>query len=122
MNFVLPSRTLRRLPFLRGLTPKLGSLLLLFQRSPLVQMLFPEARMLAGAGLGEATKWTVTAIVGLGAYDTVAGATEITQILPVSGAGEVPATTGEFVNFIVQVTGTPSNDQVSWSVEGLPPD
>lgn len=121
MNRVQPLRTLRRLPFLRGLTSKLGSLLLLFQRSPLVQMLFPEARLLGGSGMGEAVKWTVKAVVGLGAFDSVAGATEISQILPLSGANEVPATAGEFLNFIVQVTGTPSNDQVSWSVEGLPP-
>ncbi len=105
----------------RGLVSKLGSLLLLFQRSPLVQMLFPEAKLLAGAGLGEATKWTVTAIVGLGAYDTVAGATEITQVFPDSGASEVSATTGKFLNFLFQITGTPSSEEVSWSVDGLPP-
>ena len=105
----------------RGLVSKFGSLLLLFQRSPLVQMLFPEAKLLAGAGLGEATKWTITAIVGLGAYDTVAGATEITQVFPASGASEVSATTGEFLNFLFQITGTPSSDEVSWSVDGLPP-
>jgi hypothetical protein len=116
-----PFRKIREATAWRGLLSKLGSLLLLFQRTPLVQMLFPEAKLLAGAGLGEATKWTVTAIVGLGAFDTVAGATEISQIIPLSGASEVPATNGEFVNFIVQVTGTPSSDKVSWSVDGLPP-
>lgn len=115
-----PSRILRRLPFLRGLSSKLGSLLLLFQRSPLVQMLFPEARLLGGAGMGEAMKWTVRTVAGLGAFDSVAGATEISQVIPDQGAGEIQAIAGKFINVLVQVTGTPSNDEVSWSVDGLP--
>ncbi len=120
MHPVLPSRILRRLPFLRGLTSKLGSLLLLFQRSPLVQMLFPEAKLLGGAGMGEAMKWTVRTVAGLGTFDSVAGATEISQVIPDQGAGEINAIAGRFLNVLVQVTGTPSDDEVSWSVDGLP--
>ena len=40
----------------RVLSSRLSSLLLLFQRSPVVQLIFPEARLLGGAGLGEITK------------------------------------------------------------------
>ena len=105
----------------RVLTSKLGSLILLFQRSPLVQMLFPEAKLLGGAGLGEATKWTIATVAGLGAYDTVTGATEIQQVYPAAGEQIVPAFTGVPLNFIFQVVNTPSNDKVSWSVSGLPP-
>ncbi|RYD73058.1 MAG: hypothetical protein EOP84_22140 [Verrucomicrobiaceae bacterium] len=84
-------------------------------------MLFPEAKLLGGAGLGEVTKWTVATIAGLGAYDTVTGATEIQQVYPASGEQIVPAFTGVPLNFIFQVVNTPSNDKVSWSVSGLPP-
>jgi hypothetical protein len=96
-------------------------LLLLFQRSPLVQMLLPEARVAGGAGLGELTKWTVKAVVGLGTFDSVTGATEIVQVQPEPSNAEVPAWTGGFLNFVVQITGTPTEDGVSWSVDGLPP-
>ncbi|MEK7949876.1 Ig-like domain-containing protein [Luteolibacter soli] len=105
----------------RILTSRLGSLILLFQRSPLVQMLFPEAKLLGGAGLGEVTKWTVATIAGLGAYDTVTGATEIVQSYPDPNEQIVPATTGEVLNFIVQVVNAPGLDKVSWSISGLPP-
>jgi len=105
----------------RVLTSKLGSLILLFQRSPLVQMLFPEAKLLGGAGLGEVTKWTVATVAGLGAYDTVTGATEIVQTFPDPNSQIVSGTTGELLNFICQVVNTPSDDKVSWSVSGLPP-
>lgn len=104
----------------RVLTSKLGSLVLLFQRSPLVQMLLPEAKVLGGAGLGEVTKWAVTTIAGLGAYDTVAGATSIEQVFPDAGETIVPATTGQQLNFVFQVVNTPSVANVSWSVSGLP--
>ena len=95
----------------RGLSSRLGSLLLLFQRSPLVQMLFPEARILGGAGLGEITKWSVAAVAGLGAFDTVAGATTLTQIAPVANSTTVPAANGSFLSFVVQLVGTQSNPE-----------
>jgi hypothetical protein len=105
----------------RVLTSRLGSLVLLFQRSPIVQMLFPEVKLLGGAGLGEATKWAVTTVLGLGAYDTVTGATEIVQTYPDPGEQIVPAFAGGQLNFVFQIAGTPSTDKVSWSVAGLPP-
>jgi hypothetical protein len=121
MNPILPFKAIRRLSVFQGLGSKFGSLLLLFQRSPLIQTLFPEARLLGGAGTGQVTKWTVATIAGLGAYDSVAGATEISQVSPQQGAAEVPAWTGGFLNFVCQVTGLPGNDPESWSVDGLPP-
>lgn len=121
MNPILPFKAIRRLSVFQGLGSKFGSLLLLFQRSPLIQMLFPEARLLGGAGMGQVTKWTVATIAGLGAYDSVAGATEISQVSPEQGAAEVPAWTGGFLNFVCQVTGLPGSDPESWSVDGLPP-
>ncbi len=121
MNPFLPFKAIRRLSVFQGLGSKFGSLLLLFQRSPLIQTLFPEARLLGGAGTGQVTKWTVATIAGLGAYDSVAGATEISQVSPQQGAAEVPAWTGGFLNFVCQVTGLPGNDPESWSVDGLPP-
>ncbi len=104
----------------RAISSRLGSLLLLFQRTPLVQMLFPEARILGGAGLGEITTWTIATIAGLGAYDTVAGATTITQLAPSSGSTTVPATSGTALSFVFQVTGAPGTAG-SWTVTGTLP-
>jgi len=118
---LIPMKCFRQSVRARLLTSKLGSLVLLFQRSPLVQMLFPEVKLLGGAGLGEATKLTVATVAGLGAYDTVTGATEIAQAYPDPGEQTVPAFAGGQLNFVFQVTGTPSTDKVSWSVAGLPP-
>ena len=89
----------------RVLSSRLGSLLLLFQRSPVVQLIFPEARLLGGAGLGEITKWTV---VGLGAYDSVSGATTITQLSPDADATTVPATAGSGLSFVLQRVSNPA--------------
>jgi Ig-like domain CHU_C associated len=103
----------------RALSSRLGSLILMFQRSPMVQIFFPEARMLGGAGLGEITKWTIATVAGLGAYDTVAGATAISQISPNSGASTVAATAGSGLSFVFQCTGSPAAPK-SWSTTGLP--
>jgi len=105
----------------RVLSSRLGSLLLLFQRSPIVQMLFPEARVLGGAGLGEVAKWTVATVAGLGAYDTVAGATVVAQLAPNSTAGttSVTAAVGSPITFIVQCTGAPGTPG-SWTMSTVP--
>lgn len=101
---------------------KLGSLLLLFQRTPLVQILLPEARVRGTSGMGEVVKWSVAAIAGLGAFDTVAGATVISQVTPSPNSTTVPARTGIGLTFLVQVTGAPSSKAGSWEVVGsLPP-
>jgi hypothetical protein len=104
----------------RGLSSRFGSLLLLFQRTPVVQFLFPEARVLGGVALANVTGWTVATIAGLGAYDTVAGASTITQIAPVPGSTTVPAAKGSALAFIFQSTGTESAAD-SWEVIGKLP-
>ncbi len=104
----------------RALSSRLGSLILLFQRSPLVQILFPEARILGGAGLGKITQWTIATVAGLGAYDSVAGATAIDQLAPDAGTTTVPAANGSSLSFVFQLTNYPSTPG-SWSVTGLPP-
>ena len=105
----------------RVLSSRLGSLLLLFQRSPLVQLIFPEARLLGGAGLGEITKWTVATVVGLGAYDSVSGATTINQLAPSAGSNTVPATADSALSFVFQLLNYPDTPG-SWTVSGtLPP-
>ncbi len=113
-QFLLPSAKIR------ALSSKIGSLILLFQRSPLVQILFPEARMLGGAGLGKITQWTIATVAGLGAYDTVAGATSIAQILPNPGLATVAATSGSGLSFSFQCTGSPGVPK-SWSISGALP-
>lgn len=108
-------------PKLRALCTRCGSLLLMFQRAPLIKMLFPEARGLAGAGLGELTKWTVATFAGLGAYDTVAGATTISQVIPASGSTTVNTAVGSSLTFVYQLTGSPFNGNAgSWVTSALP--
>ena len=99
---------------------KMGSLLLLFQRTPLVQTVLPEVRVISSTGVGEIVKWTVAAVVGLGAYDSVAGATVLSQLQPVAGSAKVSATTGVRLSFVFQVTGAPSSTK-SWQVIGRLP-
>ena len=64
--------------------------------------------------------WSVATITGLGAFDSVAGATTLSQIAPAKGSTTVPAKSGEILNFIVQVTGAPSRAK-SWQVIGKLP-
>jgi len=115
MNRFLPSPVKSRI-----LSSRLGSVLLLFQRSPIVQMLFPEARIVSGAGLGEITAWTVATIAGLGAYDSVAGATTLKQLLPNANSTTVPTAVGAKLSFVFQITGTESAPK-SWQIIGSLP-
>jgi hypothetical protein len=104
----------------RILTSRLSSLILLFQRSPLVQMLFPEARIIGSAGLGEITKWSVATIAGLGVFDSVAGATSIGQISPASGSVNVTTALDSDLNFNFSILGS-SHTPASWTVITAPP-
>jgi uncharacterized cupredoxin-like copper-binding protein len=103
----------------RVMTSRLGSLLMLFQRTPIVQMLFPEAKIIGGAGIGELAKWSVATVAGLGAFDSVAGATTIAQISPNPGSNTVPAKQGQNLSFVFQLTNYPDKPG-SWKVTGLP--
>ena len=59
------------------------SLLMLFQRGgATAQALVPELNLAASAGALEAAKAVVATAVGLGAYDSVAGATSVVQTAP----------------------------------------
>ncbi|MEO7101180.1 MAG: hypothetical protein ABI162_17645 [Luteolibacter sp.] len=101
---------------------KLGSLLLLFQKTPLVQMILPEARVVGTTGVAEIVKWSVATVAGLGAFDTVAGATTMAQIAPTPVVSPLPATTGVSMSLTAQVTGAPGSPQ-SWQIStgSLPP-
>jgi len=68
--------------------------------------LLPEARILSTSGFSEALKWSITAIAGLGAYDSVTGASQMTQLLPTPGSLTVNAVAGDPLNFVFQTTGT----------------
>lgn len=103
----------------RVMTSRLGSLLMLFQRTPIVQMLFPEAKIIGGAGIGELAKWSVATVAGLGAFDSVAGATTIAQISPTAGSNTVAAKQGQNLSFVFQLTNYPDKPG-SWKVTGLP--
>ncbi len=107
-------------PKVRLICTKLGSLLLLFQRSPIVQIIMPEARVMSTTGVGELVKWTVATVAGLGVYDTVAGATALVQIAPTPVVVPVPATSGSAFTMTMQVTGAPG-DPGSWQVTGTLP-
>ncbi len=112
------------LRFVRVSSSRLGPLLLLLQRAPMVRLLFPEARFISVAGMGEAMKWTVATVAGLGAYDSVSGATTVRQIFPTSGATTVTTSVGSSLTFNYQITGSsPTITTVmNWTITGaLPP-
>ena len=84
--------------------------MLLFQRSPLVQILFPEARVLSSAGIGEITKWSVAVVAGLGAFDTVSGASTVTQLTPTPKSATVTASVDSPLSFTFQYGGSDTPD------------
>ncbi len=100
---------------------RVSSLALLLQRSPLVKILLPEARVISTSGCCEALQWTVTAIAGLGAFDAVSGATTLTQLLPSAGSLTVPATGGSSLNFVYQCLVTDGFIPGSFEVVGTLP-
>ena len=103
-------------PRWRQYLSKLGALVLLFQRSPIVQVFFPQAKVLGGAAVADAMTLAIATVVGLGAYDSVAGATttSVSQAAPVPGSVIVPASTGSNLNFVFQLRSgfTPADFQV----------
>lgn len=83
-------------------------------------MLFPEARIIGGAGLGDIAKWTVATVAGLGAYDSVAGATVLKQLQPNANSTTVNTAVGANLTFVFQITGTPAPPK-SWQIVGSIP-
>lgn len=122
-----PVKSYRIPPCLRRSATRLGSLILLFQRMPIVQFLFPEANIIGGASLANSVSLAVTTVVGLGAYDSVAGATTIDAVSPLAVTGatssrtsttnaiNVPATVSAPLNFEFQCVNAPS-DPESWRI------
>jgi hypothetical protein len=113
-----PNTAMKNLPMIQKLKKILSgysSLLLLFQRSPLVQMLFPEANLLASSAAMNSSSFVIASVVGLGAYDSVAGATALSQEAPSRGSLIVPVTAGVPLGALFQVTGSPSQPE-SWAV------
>lgn len=108
-------------PRLRRVSTRAGSLILLFQRLPVIQMLFPEAQFLGGNAVANSLGLAVTTVIGLGAYDSVAGATAVAQVTPVSGSSTVPVSGGQALNFLFQLTGGGGHAPKSWSVVGTLP-
>lgn len=104
----------------RVITSRLSSLLLLFQRTPLVQLLFPEVRLLGASGLGEITKWSVATIAGLGAFDRVVGATSVAQILPNATRTNVTGALDADIGFSFQILGGGGHTPASWTVTNAP--
>lgn len=105
-------------PRLRLYFSRLSSLLLLLQRSPIVQLIFPEAKLLGGAAATDAVKLTIATVIGLGAFDSVAGATtfSVTQNTPTPVTVPVSATVGIPINFSVKYTDTQGHTPGSWQL------
>lgn len=104
----------------RGASARISSAVMLLQRSPLIHFL-PEARVISTSGFAESLKWVVTAVAGLGAYDSVSGASGVSQVLPTPNSTTVNTVAGDPLNFVFQCTGTetvPASFQITGS---LPP-
>lgn len=100
----------------KRLLKRASSLLMLFQRTPAAQLLVPAEFNLAGSAAFLSTaEFAIATVVGLGAYDSVAGATTMTQI-----SGSVNAVAGQPFSVTYQVTGSPSTPK-SWRVVGTLP-
>lgn len=109
-------------PRLRRLGQRVSSLIVLLQKSPYIQFLIPEARLLSSVATADAVKMTIATVAGLGVFDTVSGATEVVQIAPSNGSSTVPATTGESLTFVFQAINIGGETVKSFQVTGtLPP-
>lgn len=85
---------------LRLWSSRLSSLFLLFQRSPIIQLLFPEAKIIGGSAIADTATLAIATIAGLGAYDSVSGATSVLQVSPLANSASVPAATGSNLSFV----------------------
>jgi hypothetical protein len=108
---------------IRRIFSKIGSAILMFQKVPLHHVIAQEARFIGSSGISQLGKWSIATVSGLGIYDTVSGATQITQVSPSAGSSTVPATTGEMLAFVYQMAGADGDNSKpkSWSVSGTLP-
>jgi len=104
----------------RRLCSRLSPLLVVCQRTPVSRVIAHEAGVLGMSGFTQVAKWSVAVVSGLGAFDSVSGATVVKQIAPTPNSSTVSATNGNVLNFIVQVTGAPSTAK-SWKLTGTLP-
>lgn len=95
---------------------KAGALLLLCQRAPILRVILPEVRFLHTFAGNTSSHYLVTAVAGLGAYDSVSGATLVSQVSPVSGSPTVPVTSGVTLAGAFQIVGAGGHTPQSWSV------
>jgi hypothetical protein len=98
---------------------RIGSLVMVFQRSPLVKLL-PEARVISTSGFTETAVRSMAVIAGLKGYDSIAGASEIIQLLPSPGLLTVHGVAGDPLSFVFQTIGTP-HIPAQYQVGDLPP-
>ncbi|MCX6866639.1 MAG: hypothetical protein NTV46_10565 [Verrucomicrobia bacterium] len=105
---MISMNTYRIPPRLRLVLSRLGSLILLFQRSPIVQFLFPEANIMGGAALANSFTLAVTTVVGLGVFDSVAGQSQISERAPLVVLGKNPAGTSPTGTTAINVPATVS--------------
>jgi hypothetical protein len=102
---------LNLLKALKKFGKRASSLLMLFQRTPAAQVLLPaEFNLASSSALMDASRLLITTVAGLGAYDSVAGATTLTQV-----SGSLNGTTGQPFSATFQVSGSPSTPK-SWRI------
>ncbi len=101
---------------LRRACKRYGSFLLLFQRSPAAQVLLPEVQFLTSSAGLETAKLAIATVVGLGAFDSVAGATTVAQVAPDADSRVVPVTAGGNFGGVFKIVGGGGHTPQSWSV------
>lgn len=101
---------------LRRACKRYGSFLLLFQRSPAAQVLLPEVQFLTSSAGLETAKLAIATVVGLGAFDSVAGATTVAQVAPDADSRVVPVTAGGSFGAVFKIVGGGGHTPQSWSV------
>ena len=106
---------------LKSLLKRASSLLMLFQRTPAAQALLPaELNLASSSAMMDASRLLITTVAGLGAYDSVAGATTLAQLSPVPNSTIVPIRAGVEFTGAFQVTGSPSAPEY-WEIAGTLP-
>lgn len=101
---------------LRRACKRYGSFLLLFQRSPAAQVLLPEVQLLTSSAGLETAKLAIATVVGLGAFDSVAGATSVVQVSPNARSSIIPVSAGGNFGAVLQLEGGGGHTPQSWSV------
>ena len=101
--------------------PKAGLTSILLNKGAATHFITYESHFVGSAAITQIVKWSSVAVAGLGTYDAVSGATQITQIAPSSGSSTVPAKAGELLNLVYQITGAPHRAR-SWAVIGELPE